>query len=218
MSSPGLETRAPTAADEFLFVGEYLALDLVNTSMVVRGKLRDLLATPGDLARWWRAAAAHYDDTRLARDSTVERGDEALLQAAKQLRAALRGIFSNIADEAPVGADDLAVLNHVLGTGYHALAPAPDGRLQAVFASRDPGPEGALLPIAHSAFALLTGKDRERMHRCANDRCVLLFYDTTRSATRRWCSTACMNRARSSERYRARKGGEGTGMSSPPPE
>jgi predicted RNA-binding Zn ribbon-like protein len=86
---------------------------------------------------------------------------------------------------------------------------------EPLFASHDPGPEGVLLPIAQSAFALLSGQDLERLHRCANDRCMLLFYDTTKSATRRWCSTACMNRARSSQRYRDRKNGLGTGTSSP---
>ena len=73
--------------------------------------------------------------------------------------------------------------------------------------SHDTGPDATLLPIARSAVDLLTGKDLARLHRCANDRCVLLFYDTTKSATRRWCSIACMNRARSSRRYRERKQG-----------
>jgi predicted RNA-binding Zn ribbon-like protein len=38
---------------------------------------------------------------------------------------------------------------------------------------------------------------------------VLLFYDTTKSGTRRWCSTSCMNRARSSRRYRERRTSQG---------
>jgi predicted RNA-binding Zn ribbon-like protein len=51
---------------------------------------------------------------------------------------------------------------------------------EPLFASHDPGPEGVLLPIAQSAFALLSGQDLERLHRCANDRCMLLFYDQER--------------------------------------
>ena len=31
------------------------------------------------------------------------------------------------------------------------------------------------------------------------------IHDTTKSATRRWCSTACMNRARSHQHYLERK-------------
>jgi predicted RNA-binding Zn ribbon-like protein len=53
-----------------------------------------------------------------------------------------------------------------------------------------------LLPIALSAARLTMGGARERLHRCANERCVLLFYDTTKSATRRWCSVACKDRDR----------------------
>jgi predicted RNA-binding Zn ribbon-like protein len=205
MNARGVDAQEQAVGDAFVFVGENLGLDLVNTAVVVRGKPRDLVDTPGDLARWWQAAAAHYPDAGLARTSIIDGGDEALLEAAKELRAALRRIFSAVVDDAPVAPDDLAVLNRVLGTGYQALAPAPDGGLQPVFASRDPGPDGTLFPIAHAAYALLTEKDRGRLHRCANDRCVLLFYDTTKSATRRWCSTACMNRARSAERYRTAK-------------
>jgi predicted RNA-binding Zn ribbon-like protein len=49
--------------------------------------------------------------------------------------------------------------------------------------------------VALSAVDLLTRKDHGRLHRCENARCVLLFYDTTKSSTRRWCSTGCMDRA-----------------------
>src|SRR6187399_2934541 len=48
--------------DTFVFVGEVLALDLVNTEVVVRGKPRDLLATPEDVGQWWRAAQRYYPD------------------------------------------------------------------------------------------------------------------------------------------------------------
>jgi predicted RNA-binding Zn ribbon-like protein len=70
----------------------------------------------------------------------------------------------------------------------------------------DPAHGPLLLPIALSALDWLSSGDRPRLHRCANPRCVLLFYDTTRSATRRWCSLGCMDRARSARRYRQAKG------------
>lgn len=52
---------------------------------------------------------------------------------------------------------------------------------------------------------LLTEGDLRRLHKCRNERCVLLFYDTTKSGTRQWCSLDCFNRTRSSQRYRQRK-------------
>ena len=39
-----------------------------------------------------------------------------------------------------------------------------------------------------------------------------LFYDMTRSATRQWCSTACMNRARSLHHYRQAKASKAGGQ------
>lgn len=196
---------------EFVFVGEVLALDFANTEVVVRGKPGDLLSDPPALAAWWRAALAHYPEVvaefpDFAFDAAGTDPDAALA-AAKELRGALRRIAEAVAADGngrDVPADDAAILNRVLRSGHRALAVAPDGGPRSVVAA-DPGrPEAALLPVAWSALDLLTGKDAGRLHRCANERCVLLFYDTTKSATRRWCSTACMNRARSRARHRAR--------------
>jgi predicted RNA-binding Zn ribbon-like protein len=62
--------------------------------------------------------------------------------------------------------------------------------------------EQVLLTIALSAHRLLTESTRERLQQCDNERCMMLFYDNTRSGTQRWCSTACMDRMRSAERYK----------------
>src|SRR5581483_1663163 len=53
-----------TQQDEspFLFRGEALALDLVNTEAMKRGKRRDLLETPQDVARWWQEACEHHSE------------------------------------------------------------------------------------------------------------------------------------------------------------
>ena len=189
----------------FPFVGGSLAIDLVNTEPVVRGKPRDLLDGPGGYAAWWRAALAQHPAP--ARDAPIpaaDLDDPALLPAAKALRTALRRLFAAVAAGDRLAPDALAVLNRVLAVGYPALHPAADGP-RAVHKPRQPGPDAALLPVALSALELLTASDPARLHRCANDRCVLLFVDTTKSATRRWCSVACMNRARSAARHQARQ-------------
>jgi predicted RNA-binding Zn ribbon-like protein len=188
----------------FPFVGEALALDLVNTEAVVRGKPIDLLDAPNALPAWWRAARARHPEaagTEAGMEPAV--AEPALLPAVKGLRAALRRLFRAVADGRPVSADDLAVLNGVLGAGSAAVEPGDGGRLHSVYRAHDGGIAAALMPIARSAVTVLTQRDPGRLHRCGNDRCVLLFYDTTKSATRRWCSVGCMNRARSAARYKA---------------
>jgi predicted RNA-binding Zn ribbon-like protein len=189
----------------FLFIGDALALDLVNTEQVVRGKPRDLLATPGDLALWWHAAQNHHPSTAEVRESDVAVPiDATSLAAAKTLRAALRGLFGALIDRVPPDPRHIEALNTSLRTGAHALALTPAGDLTPVYETL-PNQSPMLFAVALSAMQLLRGADRQRLHRCGNNRCVLMFYDTTKSATRRWCSVGCMDRARSARRYQAAK-------------
>jgi predicted RNA-binding Zn ribbon-like protein len=190
----------------FLFVGENLAIDLVNTEIVARGKPIDLLAPPGAYGRWWRAAAARYP--ALADELASSEANPELESSVMALRGALRTVFDAVAADAPVPPQGLATLNRTLAASHDAVALDTGGVLQPLLLPSGPETDGPQACVARAAFTLLTRADRSRLHRCANGRCVLLFYDTTKSATRRWCSTACMNRARSAERYRQQKQGK----------
>jgi predicted RNA-binding Zn ribbon-like protein len=120
----------------------------------------------------------------------------------------VRDLFEAVAADERPDAATLAGINAVLRRGEHVVEPDGHGGYQAAFRARTGGVDEVLLPVALSAGELLTEADRERIHQCANERCILLFHDTTKSGTRRWCSTGCMNRARSIARYRERKGRE----------
>lgn len=197
--------RAERQAGPYLFVGEALALDLVNTEAVIRGKSRDLLDEPGGFAAWWGEAVVRYPDLLGVSADRSSLAERRALDAARRFRSGLRRIFEAVADGAGVDRVDLATVNEVLATGRETIELTDGGELLAVRRSREDGVAVALLPIAVSARDLLADRDPARLHRCANKRCVLLFYDTTKSATRRWCSTGCMDRARSAERYRLRR-------------
>ncbi len=185
--------------ERFSFVGEALPLDLVNTEQVVRGKPVDLLATPDDFVAWWRAAGERYPAT------LTPIGDAtAALPAVLDLRAGLRRVFEAAAEGRSPAEADLEAINLILRGGYLALEPDPATIVRAVARHTDRGAAALLFPIARAAVTLLTERDLSRLHRCGNERCVLLFYDTTKSGTRRWCSLGCMNRARSLRRYRER--------------
>jgi predicted RNA-binding Zn ribbon-like protein len=185
----------------FLFLVDLLALDLVNTEIVVRGKPKDLLATPADAASWWEAAQRHYPQVAVVRGKQDARLDFVVVhEKLIRLRTALRHIFSALVDGVAPASFDVDQLNTVLCTGYQAVEVTSSGDIHPVHRTSD-HIGGILLPIALSAVAWFTTGDRQRLHRCANERCILLFYDTTKSATRRWCSTGCMDRARSAQRY-----------------
>lgn len=201
------EQSSGQSDETFPFVGGILALDLVNTEIMVRGKPRDLLSLPQDVERWWLAAQRHYpmsDEVR-GEDEGSRVYDLAFLETIKTLRRALRNIFSASIEGTTPSKADVDVFNAVLRTGYHALELTSEGHLLPLYRTTEKSKGEVLLPIALSALQLIGKEEDKRLHKCENERCILLFYDTTKSATRRWCSLACLDRARSAQRYMAKR-------------
>ena len=196
------ETKARGTASNALFLSGSLALDLVNTEMIVRGEKRDVLSSPDGLSRWWQEALAHHPERErvegeeLAINWTLE-----LLETVKGVRQALRTLCTHLVEEQVATAEDLEALNRVLSLGYQSLQQTAQGAIMAVYRAHDQQKGKILLPIALSAFRLLTEAERQRFHKCKNERCILFFYDTTKSGTRQWCSLGCMNRSRSIHHY-----------------
>jgi predicted RNA-binding Zn ribbon-like protein len=194
------------SAHEALALRGALALELINTEVIDRGKKHDLLSSPDDLARWWAEACKHYPDERDiegAGEPIAWTGE--LLVAIKALRAALRTIATHVVEGQAVEVENLKPVNEILALGYSALEKTGQGAFKAAMHLRDPEQGSILFPIALSAVRLFTESDLQRLHQCKNDRCIVFFYDTTKSATRRWCSPGCMNRARSIQHYHLAK-------------
>lgn len=177
-------------APRFALLGEPLAVDLVNTVIQAPDGLRDLLAEPARLRSWFEQQGERLDTTGSL--PTFERVDELRTAVTAVLRAQVGGTRPDD--------DAVATVNH-----FAAGAPvvpqlvwddAGPGRL-----SRDVAVDGAdrvLGAIARSCVELLAGEERDRLHECASDRCILLFVATGR---RRWCSPACGNRVRVARHY-----------------
>jgi predicted RNA-binding Zn ribbon-like protein len=194
-------TRPP-----FLFVANLLWLDFVNTEPVHGGERVDLLGGFADLARWLREPGVlSADAARLAVarwDGSAE-GREVYREVVK-LRAALRAGAERLVAGKPVGDEMVGVVNQVLASrpSYPRLVRVGKGyasRLEPVSRS----PLHLLVPVAESAAWLLEHGDSSLVRRCEGTRCVLLFYDTTRNKSRRWCSMAgCGSRAKAVAYYR----------------
>ena len=169
-------------------LGEPLPLDLVNTRWAAPDGPVDLFDRPGAVAAW---LGQHGLSGR-------PRAVEGPLPAA---RAALRAAL----DDPHAGAALDAVLDH--------------GRVRRRW--QDGAPldvvevEAAWRPAwtAASAYLDLVAAAPERVRRCAAASCVLVFADTSRNGTRRWCSMAsCGSRAKAADYYRRRtSGAEGRG-------
>ncbi len=197
--------QTPQSASEPLFLSGSLALDLVNTEMVVRGKKRDVLASLDALAAWWKEAHKQNAESQFVVEEEPIVWNVELLAAVKAIRADLRKLASQVVQTQAVEEEALEPLNAVLALGYPALQRTEQGTAIQVMRLRDAKIGSVMLPIALSAFRLFTEGDWQRIHKCKNDRCTLYFYDTTKSGTRQWCSLGCMNRSRSIQHYRETK-------------
>jgi predicted RNA-binding Zn ribbon-like protein len=194
------QTHAP-----FIFIGQNIALDLVNTEKKVRGKLCDLLATPEAIMQWWHAALQHHiDSAAVLPNSELLALDNSAFSTVRAVRGSIRQLFGAVVDRTTPNAQAIDVLNSVLRLGHHTLMLDEQGTLQTRYATLHGGADVLLFTVTRSVVQLLES-NRQRIHRCSNPRCVLFFYDTTKSATRRWCNLECMDRARSAKRYQASK-------------
>jgi predicted RNA-binding Zn ribbon-like protein len=183
-----------------------LALELINTQTLDRGKQHDALSSPEALARWWAEVCTHYPDQCViagAEAPTVWTSE--LFAAVKALRMALRTLLKHVVERQAIEEEDLQPVNAILTLAYTALERTGEGNIKAVMHVRNPEQGSILVPIARSAMLLFTEADWRRLHQCKHDRCIVFFYDTTKSGTRRWCSPACMNRARSIQHYQLAK-------------
>ena len=193
-------------ATGFFWVGNHPGIDLVNTEAVdAHGDRLELLPDWTALVDW--AQAAGLIDTDLAHQCRAagERRGRNLLAWFRRLRRSLRDVLETSDDEAAAAAldDDVAAVSVRL-----SYRPA---RQQHRLPLDAPGPlERLRLALATTALDA-TSLDRSRVRRCGSPRCVLLYYDTTKNRSRRWCDMAvCGNRAKAHAHYRRAKHREST--------
>jgi len=130
-------------------------------------------------------------------------GTEAFRDALALRETIYRIFFSTAESKAPAPAD-LDALNHGLlaAPERNGVARAGSGFAWRVRPIERPSVPALLAPVVWSAANLLTGPRLARVRHCANERCLWLFLDDSKSGTRRWCSmSACGNRAKAHRHY-----------------
>jgi predicted RNA-binding Zn ribbon-like protein len=120
----------------------------------------------------------------------------AVLIKILRLRDSYLTIFSSVARRRIFPSALVEPINELLRIteGHDELVQREDGwRLQ--FIAREDGLDWLLAAIARSAGELITEGLEAPIHRCANPKCRLFFYDDSRTRRRRWCSMSiCGNR------------------------
>ncbi len=194
----------------FLFVGNHLALDFINTQMIVRGEVTDLLQRFEDLASWLvQAKLLTKPQSESVRTKLSRKDTASLLEQAKTLRATVRVLAERLATRKSIPDSAIDTINQFLSrcAGYPQVVRIQGGfarSFQTVAALE----ESVLAPLAESASDLLCLADFVLIKKCANDACILYFYDTTKNHRRNWCSMQlCGNRMKVAAYFqRKRKG------------
>jgi predicted RNA-binding Zn ribbon-like protein len=181
-------------------------IDFLNTWTAKGGDALDQLADGGKLIDWV-ALSGFIDEARASEmrqlGSESER-DEVAAQA-RQFREWFRGFVcahgGNALDVQAL--DDLGPLNELLKRDDARMLIAPNlqsngtGVFQRITERRWERPSSLLQPIAEAIAALVCNADFARITCCEAPNCSQVFLDTTKGATRRWCSMAiCGNRAK----------------------
>ena len=178
------------SAPEFLFVGNDLWLDFVNTEVVADGTRVDLLGSEANLREWLiKAGIPGGWDAPHSIDSD-------LLSRALEFRALLRRMADGMSRGLPAPEEAIRAVNRLLRSrsGSEQLFRHGD-RWRKEFRADDAGEAAPLLPIAHSAADLIAEGDPRLVRKCEGPTCILYFYDTSKNHKRRWCSMAgCGNR------------------------
>ena len=166
----------------------------------------ETLADPGALLAWCRASAplSASGERALRRAWRDDAASAAAFRDAIALRETIYRIFFATAERQPPAPADLAAVNRALraAPARIGVARADPGFAWCVSAVEAPGAPALLAPVLWSAANLLTGPRLARVRHCANERCLWLFLDDSKSGTRRWCSmSACGNRAKAHRHY-----------------
>jgi predicted RNA-binding Zn ribbon-like protein len=182
----------PTERDGFRFRGGHPALDLTAT---LQGRLKDtqreLLAEPGDLVRWLFAAGLATPDVACDRDA---------VRVARELREAIHQLVHARLARTRLPGRARRVLNQVARQGSAPMQLTVEGEARLAG-----GALQRLAFVANEAIGLLGGAARDRIRKCENRGCAVLFVDLSRSGARRWCSmAACGNRHKVAEFRRRR--------------
>ncbi|WP_144125760.1 CGNR zinc finger domain-containing protein [Catellatospora sichuanensis] len=186
---PGFVLRPPSGG-VFRFDPGTLWLDLLVSGGPGDLAVFETLHAPADLATWSELCRLRLDPARV-------HVTEAELAAVVRLRNGLWELARALIHDRPAPPGITALVDDAAARS--PLAP----RLQATGARFDrvwtlPATGTQLLStVARDVVDVLTGPYADRVRECGGQRCGLVFLDTSRPGSRRWCSMErCGNRSK----------------------
>lgn len=186
---------------KFLWVGNWPAIDFINTDIIVEGKPVDLLEKADDVVLW-------LDESHLCEKANDDKlsPPKRLVDEARAYRGLLRQGIAQFARQRRLSADLLGKTNEYLRRCVSSRQLQENGkRYRSLTNWRLRSAEDYLVPIAESFAGLVTEAEPGRIRKCKNPECVLYFYDTSKGGHRAWCSLdLCGNKLRMAASRRRR--------------
>jgi predicted RNA-binding Zn ribbon-like protein len=200
------ETEQPEWIDGFLFVGNHLALNFLNTKPVLEDGPKEFLPDANAFGRWLGAAGLSKGHrAKLTMRAWCESKKAArfmieLRAFRERLRAAVLKIESGMLPDESF----LEEVNQLLARYPRRSVLAREGRsLVRKYTLDADEPEAILSLIGEAVVSLLAETDLSRVRKCPA--CVVHFLDTSKKGSRRWCSmNICGNKMKVAS-YQRRK-------------
>ena len=214
---PALSTLRVDGLPPPMWIGEHVALDLLNSIAAPRGTLLEWLGSGHNLLAWLTNAGAldAASAERLASFEPSSRLEEVAVEAVA-LREFFRDLVARMraGGRTAVSVEDIERLNAVLerDSRFDQIELARNGQCFLLVTDRPwREPAEVLMPIAAAMADFICNIDLGLVRKCEAPECTLWFLDRTKGHRRRWCSQAvCGNRAKAAaHRERRRAAGEG---------
>lgn len=195
--------------DGFLFVGNQLALDFLNTKPILESEARELLPNAAALERWLIASGivTTRKSRALLRAWRDSRQGEAVVQKLIAFRERLRAAVLRLEVGSLPGDAFLAEMDMLLKKHPQRTSLSKKGSkvvLDVFFEAQKP--EDVWAPIVAATAELLSEVKPSRIRKCESDSCIVHFYDTSKKGSRRWCSmNICGNKLKVAAYQRRRR-------------
>jgi predicted RNA-binding Zn ribbon-like protein len=199
--------------DGFLFVGNHLALDFLNTKLVLPEEPKELLPDRDALVRWLVASRllTPQKGKALARKWRDTPRAAVFLEELLMFREGLRAAVVRQEGGHSVSGAFISELNSVLKQHPSVIALQRKGqRLDREVVVEPEEPDDVWAPIALAVAELLSDVSLVRLRKC--EACIVHFLDTSKKGSRRWCSmNICGNKIKVAA-YQQRKRAAGKKM------
>jgi predicted RNA-binding Zn ribbon-like protein len=199
--------------DGFLFVGNHLALDFLNTRPVLAEGPKELLPDVEALVRWLVVSGVLTPQKGRILSGKWRDMPQAsvFLRQLLKFRERLRAVVIRQESRLAVSDAFIAEINSLLKHHPGLIALQRKGKkLELEAASEPEEPSDVWTPIAIAVAELLSDVPPGRVRKCEG--CVVHFLDTSKKGSRRWCSmNICGNKIKVAA-YQRRKRAAGKRM------